>query len=108
AQAAQQPNTILDDMVLMYPEPTIFTKHTLLPLNGSEGAELLGELLETDPELQKLAIEYGLRNSNLSYFNDFIAQINVDIPEQILDVVEPPSYEVLEGMIQQIEQAYQN
>ena len=104
AQAAQVPGSILPDMVLMYPEPTIFTKHILIPL--SEGGSKLGELLETDPELQQLAIEYGLRNNNLAYFREFTGGLNITLPDNIVDVVEPPSYEVLEGMIQQIEVQY--
>lgn len=105
AQAAQEPESILDDMVLMYPEPTIFTKHILIPTTES-GAKL-GQLLENDPELQELAIEYGLRNSNLVHFKEFTAQQGIAMPETILEVVEPPSYEVLEGMIQIIEQQYE-
>ena len=104
AQAAQVPGSILPDMVLMYPEPTIFTKHVLVPL--TDGGSKLGELFETDPELQQLAIEYGLRNSNLVYFRDFTGGLNITLPDNIVDVVEPPSYEVLEGMIQQIEVQY--
>ncbi len=105
AQAALGDATLLPDMVRMYPSPTIFTKHVLIPF--SEAGHKLGQALENDPELQKLAIEYGLRNSNLAEFRRFTAEHNVRLPETIVNVVEPPSYEVLEGMIQMIEQLYQ-
>ncbi|MCA9957787.1 MAG: hypothetical protein KC443_02055, partial [Anaerolineales bacterium] len=105
AQAALDNGTILPEMVLMYPSPTIFTKHILIPF--SEGGEKLGQVLETDPELQKLAIEYGLRNSNLAEFRQFTADHNIALPDTIVNVIEPPSYEVLEGIIQAIEQIYQ-
>ncbi|MEZ4641421.1 MAG: hypothetical protein R3E31_01550 [Chloroflexota bacterium] len=105
AQAALDNGTILPEMVLMYPLPTIFTKHILIPF--SEGGEKLGQVLETDPELQKLAIEYGLRNSNLAEFRQFTADHNIALPDTIVNVIEPPSYEVLEGIIQAIEQIYQ-
>jgi len=64
-------------------------------------------VLETDAELQKLAVEYGFRNSNLAHFRDFTARHKVTLPQAIVDVIEPPSYEVLEGMIQEIEKAYE-
>jgi hypothetical protein len=105
AQAALQNGTILPEMVLMYPSPTIFTEHVLIPF--SDTGRQLGELLETDPELQKLAIEYGLRNGNLAEFRQFTADHNITLPDTIVNVIEPPSYEVLEGLIQLIEQKYQ-
>jgi hypothetical protein len=105
AQAALDNNTILPEMVLMYPSPTIFTQHVLIPF--SEGGDKLGQVLETDPELQQLAIEYGLRNNNLAAFRQFTTEHNIALPDSIVNVIEPPSYEVLEGMIQIIEQAYQ-
>ena len=105
AQAARGDGSIQPDMVLMYPVPTLFTKHILIPL--SAGGEKLAEALATDPELQKLAIEYGFRNDNLAYFQEFVQSHSVTLPDSFVDVIEPPSYEVLEGMIQIIEQAYQ-
>ena len=104
AQAAQNAASIQPNMVLMYPEPTVFTEHVLIPFTENGGK--LGELLETDPELQKLAVEYGLRNNNLAYFQEFTAQKNISMPDTLVSVVDPPSYEVLEGMIQIIEQEY--
>ena len=98
AQAARGDGSISPDMVLMYPTPTIFTKHVLIPL--TDQGEKLAVALETDPEFQKLAVEYGFRNSNIAYFREFTAQHNVDLPDNFVDVIEPPSYEVLEGMIQ--------
>ena len=105
AQAALANGTILPEMVLMYPSPTIFTEHVLIPF--SEAGNQLGELLETDPELQELAIEYGLRNGNLAAFRQFTNDHNIALPDSIVNVIEPPSYEVLEGLIQIIEQTYQ-
>jgi hypothetical protein len=104
AQAAKEDGSIAPNMVLMYPTPTIFTKHVLIPL--TDQGEQLAVALETDPELQKLAVEYGFRNNNLSYFREFTAQHKVTLPENFVDVIEPPSYEVLEGMIQEIEKLY--
>lgn len=104
AQAALQDGSIQPEMVLLYPEPTIFTEHVLIPI--TEQGEALGEALENDPELQKLAIEYGLRNGNLTYFQEFTEQKAIELPDNIVNVIEPPDYEVIEGMIQLIEQQY--
>jgi hypothetical protein len=104
SQAALQDGSIQPGMVLMYPVPTIFTKHIFISLS-SEGGKV-GEALTNDPELQKLAIEFGFRNDDLAYFQEFTAAHGVALPDSFVDVIEPPSYEVLEGMIQIIEQAY--
>jgi len=115
--AATTNGSTTPEMVLMYPEPTIFSKHILVSF--SEGGEWLGKLLRNDPELQndpklqkagadlqRLAIEHGFRNDDVAYFREFVGRHTLAMPEIIVNVVEPPSYEVLEGMIQQIEQQY--
>jgi len=102
--AAASAGSTTPDMVLMYPEPTIFSKHILVSF--SEGGERLGELLRDDADLRRLAIEHGFRNDDLAYFREWTAQQKLAMPTAIVNVVEPPSYEVLERMIQQIEQKY--
>jgi hypothetical protein len=62
--------------------------------------------LRDDPELRKLAIEHGFRNTETAYFRDWTGRHNLAIPETIVNVVEPPSYEILETMIQRIERQY--
>jgi hypothetical protein len=96
--------SITDEMVLIYPEPTIFTKHILVSL--SPGGEKLGVALETDPDLIKLAIEYGLRNNDVAAFRQFVQRHNLPVPDTIVNVIEPPSYETLEGIILEIERKY--
>jgi hypothetical protein len=102
-QAAK--NGISPGMMLLYPEPTIFSKHILIPF--TPGGERLGELLATDPEIQRLANEYGFRNNDFMYFRQFVNSHNLLLPENLVDVIEPPSYEILESMIQTIEEKYQ-
>ena len=92
------------DMVVLYPQPTLFTKHTLVPF--TEGGRKLGEVLSTDPELQKLAAEYGYRTSDPTHFRDFLKSKGLEAPETIVDVIDPPSFEILERMISQIEAKY--
>jgi hypothetical protein len=104
SRAAANDGSILPDMVLLYPEPTIFTKHILIPL--SEAGERLGEAMETDPDLQRLAIEYGFRNDDMAYFREYTDDAGLTMPQSLVNVIEPPSYEVLESMIQAIEAEY--
>lgn len=103
AQAAQ-PGGISDQMVLMYPEPTIYSKHVYVSL--SPEGERLGALLQSDPELKRLAVEYGFRNTDQAYFRQFTKDHPLKVPDTLVNVVDPPSYEILERMIQQIEQKY--
>ncbi|MEM7117335.1 MAG: hypothetical protein AAF614_33185 [Chloroflexota bacterium] len=105
AQAVQQPGTISSEMVLLYPDPILFTEHVLVPL--TDNGRLVGELLETDPTLQELANEYGLRNSNSANFQRITASHNLAIPDNFVNVISPPDYELLENMIKTIEQSYQ-
>jgi hypothetical protein len=93
------------DMVLLYPQPTIFTKHVLVPFN--ENGAKLGRLLADDPALQKLATEYGYRTANVGQFHDFLKSEGIEAPETLVDVIDPPSFEILERMIQAIEAKYQ-
>jgi len=95
------PNT---DMVLLYPRPTLYTKHTLVPF--TEAGQRLGEALSQDPELQALAVEYGYRTADASKFTSFLKDKKLDAPEVLVDVVDPPSYETLEYMIQGIERQF--
>jgi hypothetical protein len=85
------------DMVLLYPQPTVFTKHTLVPFNVR--GDSLGVLLETDVDLQHLAAEYGLRTSDAAYSSQLWSSKGVRVPMQLIDVIDPPSYELLEHMI---------
>lgn len=85
------------DAVLLYPSPTVFSKHTLVGL--SPVGKRVGELLDTDPELRHLAIEYGFRNGDRAYLQQFWGQHGIDLPQDVIDVVDPPNYELMERMI---------
>jgi hypothetical protein len=96
----QHPERKKDNMVLLYPKPTIFSKHVFVPFNAK--GEQLGALLEKDAELQNIAHEYGFRTAS-----DDAAhwkKQGVQIPDDFVDVIDPPSQEWLERMIQQIDQ----
>lgn len=101
--AQAQQGGVRPDMVLLYPEPTIYTDHTLIAMNDK--GKKLGEALTDDPDLQKLAIKYGFRNKAGDQFNQMVKDKNLTfVPNVLNEVIDPPSYEVLEKMISQIEQ----
>jgi hypothetical protein len=102
AQAALNDGSISKDMVLMYPTPTIYSKHTIVPLTPA--GDRAGRLLMTDPDLQRLAIKYGFRTSDTAAFNKFVSAHKIVLPQTLFNVIEPPSYESLESMISTIEQ----
>lgn len=90
------------DMVLMYPTPTIFNKVVFVA--GNDKAKILGELLANDPQLQKIGIEYGFRGSDPAAFAAEAKKAGLTVNERIVEVVDPPSYEVMAEMIEVITQ----
>lgn len=97
-----QPN---GDMVLLYPRPTVFTKHVLVPI--SPNGIRVGEALMTDRDLQALAAEYGYRGADAVHFQSFLQQRKLSAPAGLVDVIDPPSFEMLEKMIVAITQKFQ-
>ncbi|WP_198955910.1 hypothetical protein [Streptomyces sp. CB02009] len=49
----------MGDLVVLYPDTTVSSDHTLVPL--TESGRALGELLSTDPELRRLVVRHGFR-----------------------------------------------
>ncbi|WP_049581007.1 hypothetical protein [Streptomyces sp. SBT349] len=47
------------DMVVLYPDTTATSDHTVVPL--TDGGQRLGEALANDPELRRLAVRHGFR-----------------------------------------------
>lgn len=104
ARAAANDGSITPQMVLLYPEPTIFSKHTFVGLTA-DGIRL-GDFLANDPELRGLATQYGFRTSDTAAFQAFVTSHQLNVPQNLIDVIEPPSYEALEAMITRFEQLY--
>ena len=96
--------TITPDMKLMYPDPDVVSKHVVVPLNDK--GDRVGKLLLDDPVLQRLAAAYGFRTNDPAPFRDEVAKHDAPIPDTIIDLIEPPSYEALEHMIGRIEELY--
>ncbi|MCW2901445.1 MAG: hypothetical protein JWO67_3710 [Streptosporangiaceae bacterium] len=91
-------------MVLMYPSPTVLSKHTLVPLDGA--GDRIGRLLSTDPELQRLAAEHGFRSGDASQFAKVTADHNVPVTPDLIDVVDTPSYDTLEHLLNGVAKSY--
>lgn len=82
-------------MVLLYPEPTLFSKHILVPLTAN--GETLAAALEQDETLQQIAQRYGFRTAHSAAANSRTAAL-----PSLVNVIDEPSYDILEAMINQI------
>lgn len=97
----KNPSRLKSEMVILYPAPTVFAKQVLVPFN--EAGARLGRALESDPALRELAQQYGYRTGGELKGPERWAKAGIEVPEQLVDVIEPPSHEWLEAMIQAIE-----
>ncbi len=87
-------------MVLVYPQPTLFNKVVFVATN--ERAKKLGELLSTNPELQRLAVEFGFRIADSAYFAQATKATNLAVEERLTQVIDPPSFDIMAEMIETI------
>ena len=97
----KNPERLKADMVLLYPKPTVYSKHVLVPYTPA-GARL-GAALENDPALRELAHEYGYRTGGDTKGPETWEKRGVKVPAVLVDVIDPPSHEWLERMITGIE-----
>ncbi|GAA3464671.1 hypothetical protein ACFFSW_28585 [Saccharothrix longispora] len=86
--------SIRPDMRLLYLAPTVYSKHTLVPLD--DRGDEVGRLLSTDAELGRLAAAFGFRTTDPAHFAGVVGD---KAPVDLVDVVEPPSFEVLERLL---------
>lgn len=91
------------DMVLLYPKPTVFNKVVFVA--SSEPAKRLGELLSTDPVLQRLAVDFGFRIADSAYFVQSAKAANLAVEERLTQVIDPPSFDIMAEMIDTITNA---
>ncbi|WP_017599613.1 hypothetical protein [Nocardiopsis lucentensis] len=94
-----------DDVVVLYPGPTVFSEHAVVPLTGA-GNEV-GRLLTEDPELQELAAAHGFRTDDTARFGTLVEEYGLPVRTQVTDVVHPPTYEALEALLTSIEDTYE-
>jgi hypothetical protein len=105
ARAAAHDPAITPDRVLMYPDPTVLTKHTLVPFTPD--GDRVGQLLVNDPDLKRLAVKYGFRTADAAAVKRYLSERKVAEPPALVNVVDPPVYEVLEYLITRIQQQIQ-
>lgn len=103
-RAALHDGSITPDMVLMYPSPGIFAQQQTVAL--TDAGKAFTKALVGDPKLRTIEIQHGFRTPDTAAVKAFAAKAGVKVPAQIVDVVDTPDYDVLEGMIQTIEKAY--
>jgi len=85
------------DMVLMYPQPTIFSKVVFVA--AAEKAKGLGEALSNDATLQRLAVDYGFRIGDAAYFAQTARAAGLAVDERLTQIVDPPSHDIMGEMI---------
>ncbi|WP_245669110.1 three-helix bundle dimerization domain-containing protein [Nocardia speluncae] len=102
--AAAVAGRLRDEMVLLYPSPTVLSRHALVPL-APEGEEI-GTLLHTDPDLQALAAEHGFRTGDAARFDEVVTEHDVQVSPDLVDVVDIPAYETLEHLLGGVAGAY--
>ena len=98
------PDRLHNDMVMLYPVPTVFSKHVLVPFDAK--GQRLGDALEHDPELQDLAHQFGFRTGGDVRGPEVWERQGIHTPSTVVDVIDPPSHEWLEKMIRGIEQKF--
>ncbi|MFE3445922.1 three-helix bundle dimerization domain-containing protein [Nocardia sp. NPDC059180] len=102
--AAAVDDRIKPEMVLLYPSPTVLSRHALVPLN--EDGDRIGRLLSTDPELQSLAAEHGFRTGDAAKFTAVADANDVPVTRELIDVVDIPAYETLENLLTGVANSY--
>jgi hypothetical protein len=97
------PNPNLD-MVLLYPVPTILTKHTIVAL--SDNGARFAQIMISNPKVNAIAQRYGFRTQDNTALFAAVEAKKMVIPHTIVDVIDPPSYDILERLITHIETAF--
>jgi hypothetical protein len=97
SRLAAKDGSITSTRTMIYPTPTVFSKHTLVPLNAKGDA--IGKLLVNDAKLQSLAVKYGFRTNDSSAFNKYLTDRGVTPPSPPVNVIDPPTYDNLEALI---------
>ena len=94
---ALRKNGVKQEMVLMYPQPTIVNK--IVFVASTERARALAALLGSDAELQRIGVEYGFRIADSGVFMQAVKQTGLAVEERLTQVVDPPAAEVMAEMI---------
>jgi hypothetical protein len=88
-------------MVLLYPAPTILSKHTLVALTDN-GARF-SEVMTSNEKIKSIAHHYGFRSEDSSELFALAEARKFAIPHTIVDVIDPPTYDILEKLIGRVD-----
>lgn len=87
------------DMVLLYPQPTVFSKHVAVALSDV-GMRFIAAM--RDPEVMAIAADYGYRVEGSTTLREKLKGKAMVLPD-IIDVADIPTHDLLEQMILVIE-----
>lgn len=91
-------DSLRPDMVLLYPLPTVFTKHVAVALSDT-GLRFIAAM--KDPQVQAIAADYGFRAEGSAHLSDKLKAKGRALP-RILDVADAPSHDLLEQMTMEV------
>lgn len=94
---AKAQNKLREDHVLLYPEPGLVLKHTLVA--RSEAGKRLGVLLSQNPEIQAIAARYGFRTNDKATFDAAMTAVGLQAPE-LNNLASQPSSRIFDAMRQ--------
>jgi hypothetical protein len=95
--------TVNPDMVLLYPAPTILSKHTLVAL--TDNGERFAQVMTNNEKVAAVAHRYGFRAQDNAELFSLADNRKVVVPRTLVDVIDPPSFDVLERLIGRIDAA---
>jgi hypothetical protein len=85
------------DMVLLYPMPTVLSKHTIVAL--SDNGARFAQAMISNPKIASVAQRYGFREQDNKELFAAVEAKKLTIPHTIVDVIDPPTYDILERLI---------
>lgn len=96
-----QYETMKDDIVMLYPTPTVWSTHVFIALDA-DGQVLLNGLLDED--IQRLAWEkHGFRTGNYATVSESSSLNAQGVADTITQVTQVPSYDVMKVIIEQLQ-----
>ena len=96
-----QYETMKDDIVMLYPTPTVWSTHVFIALDAN-GQVLLNGLLDED--IQRLAWEkHGFRTGNYATVSESSSLTAQGVADTITQVTQVPSYDVMKVIIEQLQ-----
>ncbi|MBS1188641.1 MAG: hypothetical protein H6R10_433 [Rhodocyclaceae bacterium] len=97
AYRLRQEGNGLADATLLYPQPGVTIKHTLIPLTPA--GDHLGRALRDDPELRRLATAYGYRVTGDAASVRQWRESGLPVAEHLPEQLEAPGFDAIERLL---------